>query len=279
MKNLLRYGILGLLLFLFIGAGMAQKVLRVVSLAPSITTTLQQLDADPIIMGRTSYCPAALNGKPSVTVGNVLETNIEKIIALRPDLVFCMAFTKAETLEKLRKAGIKVKEYQTPKSFEEICEQTLEIGSLCGFESKARLMVDAERKAVATLREEFRNHPPYTAPPSVFFQIGDNPLFPVIEGTYMNQYLSFLGLTNIVTDYKGGGISHEYVVAKQPDIIFLSLMSGLDDAAAAYWKKFENIPAVREGRIVLVDDSMACCPTPVFFRKTLEFIAAYLRKM
>lgn len=279
MKNRLFIGILlcGLLLSIF--TGRAQKPLRIVSLSPSITATLQQLDADRAIVGRTTYCPAALENRPTVTVGNVLETNIEQIITLRPDLVFCMAFTKPETLDKLRKFGITVKEYRTPRSFEEICEQTLEIGALAGFEPQARHLVETEREKVQKIRQGFADNPPFKTPPAVFFQIGDNPVFPVIEGTYMNQYLTFLGLDNIVKDYKGGGISREYVLSGKPEIIFVSRMSGMGEQAAAYWQKFGNIPAVRNGRIVLVDDTTACCPTPVFFRKTLEFLADYLQKI
>ena len=197
MKKHLFIGLLlcGILLASF--TGRAQKPLRIVSLAPSITATLQQLDADHAIVGRTTYCPAALENRPTLTVGNVLETNIEQIIALHPDLVFCMAFTKPETLDKLRKFGITVKEYRTPRSFEEICEQTLEIGRLAGFEPQARLLVETEKEKVEKIRKEFEENPPFKTPPAVFFQIGDNPVFPVIEGTYMNQYLTFLGLDNI----------------------------------------------------------------------------------
>lgn len=279
MKNILRTGILFMAFFMAISVCMAQKALRIISLAPSITVTLQQLEADRSIVGRTSYCPAALDGRPTVTVGNVLETNIEKIISLKPDLVFCMAFTKDEVMDKLREFGIQVKNYRTPQSFDEICEQTLEIGRLTGQEQAAVQLVAEEKEKVEKIRCEFRQNPPFKKPPTVFFQIGDNPVFPVIEGTYMNQYLSFLGLDNIVKEYKGGGISSEYVVAGSPELMFISRMSGMGEQAAARWERFGSIPAVRNHRILLVDDTEACCPTPVFFRKTLEFLAGYLRKM
>lgn len=112
-----------------------------------------------------------------------------------------------------------------------------------------------------------------------FFQIGSDPVFPVIEGTFMNQYLEFLGLDNIVKDYKGNGISQEYVVAAAPQIMFISQMSGLGAKIAENWKRFGNIPAVRDGHLFLVNDNEACCPTPLFFRKTLQYMAQCLENI
>ena len=256
----------------------AQNRVRIVSLSPSITATLQQLGADSCIVGRTSFCPAPLTGKPTVTVGNVLEINIEKIAALKPDLVFCMAFTKAEVQKQLERMGIRVKDFPTPDSFEEICRQTREIGQLAGKKEEADKMVENESGKVEEIRREFASKTS-NLPVKTFFQIGNDPIFPVIEGTFMNEYLSFLGLENIVKEYKGGGISPEYVLAGNPELMLISRMSGMGEEVAAFWNKFPQIQAVARQRVLLVDDTRACCPTPVFFRETLQFIADYLKSI
>lgn len=257
----------------------SQQSIRIVSLAPSVTQTLMQLGADQAIVGRTDYCPAPLDKRRHVTVGNVLEVNLEKIVSLKPDIVFCMAFTKPEIIKKLTDLGIKVKDFNTPVSFEEICEQTLEIGRLAKMEDAALTMVAQEKERVKAIMENFRQRSPFPKAPKVFFQIGDNPVFPVIEGTFMNQYLSFLGLENIVTDYKGGGISREYVIGKNPDIMIISRMSGIGERVAEGWKQFGSLSAIKNGHLLIIDDNMACCPTPVFFRQTLQTIADWLKKM
>lgn len=257
----------------------AQDCVRIVSLSPSITATLQQLGADSCIVGRTSYCPAPLNGKTAVIVGNVLEISVEKIISLKPDLVFCMSFTKTEVRKQLEHMGIRVKDFSTPKSFAEICTQTREIGMLVDRKTAADTLVESEIRKVADIREEFTRNPPVPYPTKTFFQIGINPLFPVIEGTYMNEYLFFLGLDNIIKQYKGGGISPEYVLASDPAILIISRMSGSGDEAVAFWRKFSHIDAVKNNRILLVDDTKACCPTPVFFRETLQTIAEFLKSI
>lgn len=257
----------------------SQQSIRIVSLAPSVTQTLMQLGADQAIVGRTDYCPAPLDNRRRVTVGNVLEVNLEKIVALKPDLVFCMAFTKPEIIKKLTELGIKVKNFHTPRSFEEICGQTIEIGQLTNMEDAAQKMVATEKEQVATIIQEVRQSQLFSNSPKVFFQIGDNPVFPVIEGTFMNQYLTFLGLENIVTDYKGGGISREYIIGKDPDIMIISRMSGIGEQVAEGWKQFSSISAIKNGHLLIIDDNMACCPTPVFFRQTLQTIADWLKKI
>ena len=290
-----------LLLILCFGLPLASSAIRIVSLSPSITYNLQQMGADSCIVGRTSFCPLPQEGNSSEIVGNVLEVNLEKILALRPDIVFCMVFTQAQVQERLRDLGIEVKDFRTPKSFDEICEQAVEIGRLAGMETQAEALVERERAEVDRISRRFmanqggateneaglsgseNGRKPKAAKAlngaRTFFQIGSDPVFPVIEGTFMNQYLEFLGLDNIVKDYKGNGISQEYVVAAAPQIMFISQMSGLGTKIVEDWKRFGNIPAVRDGHLFLVNDNEACCPTPLFFRKTLQYMAQCLENI
>ena len=258
-----------------------ESTVRIVSLAPSVTHTLQQMGMDASVVGRTSYCPAPLPGNTSEVIGNVLEVNVEEILLLQPDIVFCMAFTKEETMRKLASLGVKVKDFSTPESFDEICAQTLEIGSLVGEEERAKAWVEEERSKVAEVcrmvsGKQVSRTDSAALPSKTFFQIGNNPIFPVIEHTYMNEYLSMLGLDNVVKDYKGGGLSRETVLALQPEIMFVSRMSGEGEKVLEEWKKYPSVPAVAAGRLLLVDDTKACCPTPLFFRETLQTLADYL---
>ena len=259
----------------------AESTVRIVSLAPSVTHTLQQMGLDASVVGRTSYCPAPLPGNSSRIIGNVLEVNIEEILLLRPDIVFCMAFTKEETMRKLSSLGVKVKDFSTPETFDEICAQTLEIGSWVGEEEHVRAWVEEERAKVAEIcravAEKQASRTDVAAFPSkTFFQIGNNPIFPVVEHTYMNEYISMLGLDNVVKDYRGGGLGRETVLALQPEIMFVSRMSGEGEKVLEEWKQYPSVPAVAAGRLLLVDDTKACCPTPLFFRETLQTLAHYL---
>lgn len=250
---------------------MAQK--RVVSLSPSITYTIQQIGAENTIVGRTSFCPEI---EGSVVVGDVLSTNIEAIIALKPDVVFTMAFTKESIISKLKSLGIEVVNFNTPRSFDEIAITTLKIGKFIGEPAKTQHYLSEELDRIKALKDEIAVSEPTALSPfsptsqkkTVLFQIGANPTWAVTPDTYMNEYISIIGLYNIVKS-TNGQINREFVMIENPNIIFLSDMgdTGITEAEIAQWNKL-----IPQAKIIVVDANKSCCPTPQFFRETLEYM-------
>jgi iron complex transport system substrate-binding protein len=73
---------------------------RIVSVSPVTTEELFLLDRGNLLVGRTHFCtkpPAALKKEE---VGNVLEVSVEKILALRPDLVLAGSMTDPKAKAK-----------------------------------------------------------------------------------------------------------------------------------------------------------------------------------
>ena len=130
--RLIRFKLLALLLTLSL-LGFSQKVKRVVSLTPSITENIYLIGAQDKLVGCTSYClPALADGVEKI--GSAVDVNVEKIFALQPDLVLTMKLTKPQDIAAMRKLGIKVEVIETPKNFDEICDQTLYISKLLLFD-------------------------------------------------------------------------------------------------------------------------------------------------
>ncbi|MCQ2215754.1 MAG: ABC transporter substrate-binding protein [Bacteroidales bacterium] len=251
---------------------MAQK--RVISLSPSVTYTIQQIGAGNTIVGRTSFCPEI---EGSVVVGDVLSTNIEAIIALKPDVVFTMAFTKESIISKLKSLGIEVVNFNTPRSFDEIAITTLKIGKYIGEPAKTQHYLSEELDRIKALKDEIAASEPeslsllspnISPKQTALFQIGANPTWAVTPDSYMNEYISIIGLYNIVKS-TNGQINREFVMIENPNIIFLSDMgdTGITEAEMAQWNKL-----IPQAKIIVVDANKSCCPTPQFFRETLEFM-------
>lgn len=238
---------------------------RIVSLTPSITHTLQQIGIDQKVIGRTSYCPKPLTGNKSEIVGDVLTINIEKIVALKPDIVFTMAFTSKSTIEKLQRLGIQVVEFKTPTSFDEICEQTLFIGDKVNNKKEAIKLVNQERQKVDSIKSSFSN----IRAKKIFFEIGTHPLFAAPNGTYIGEFISTCGGENIAGN-NSTIISREYIVSRHPEIIFISSMNGIGKKEKDIWSK------LTQARILIIDEDKACCPTPTFYRQTLEQLATFV---
>lgn len=260
-----------MLRFLFIIAlslsGMSLSAIRIVSLVPSVTFNLLMLDADADIVGRTTYCPGVKADNSNV-VGSVIDVNIEKIVSLKPDVVFAMGLTSTNVVNSIRKLGIKVVVYNTPKSFDEICLQLEDMGKIIGKEKKAKEIVAEERHKLSQIIARVANHKGYT----MFFEIGAKPLFGVLPGTYMDDFITMLNGNNILEAGKGGSVSREYVLKSSPDVIIITDMGLVGEEEAKQWRLYKQLPAVKNNRIFIVSADESCCPTPYFFTKTLGIL-------
>lgn len=245
----------------------AQTYKRIVSLAPSLTQSIYFMDAQDKLIGCTSYCEAAKADKKTI-VASAVKPNLEKIISLKPDLVLASGFTNPEDIATLRKFGIQVEVFQSPKSFDDICRQFTDLGKTIGKAREAEKIVSDSRKKVTDIQTRRKGKPQL----KMFFQIGANPLFTVIPNTFMDDYMKFLGTQNIAKDLKRGSVSREFVIAKNPDYIFIVTMGIVGEEEKTVWSKYSNLTAARKKQIHIVDSEIACQPTPVTFAQTMEVL-------
>ena len=246
---------------------------RVISLAPSITEILYQIGSEDKLVGCTSFCtPAIEDGVEQV--GSAVEVNIEKILSLQPDLVLTMLMTKTQDLETMRRLGINVIVMPTPLSFDEICEQTVQIGKLTGNSGVSQRLVEDVKHKVDSLKQKNLS----LNRSKIFFQFGANPVFTVLEGTFMNDFITFCNGENIASGMKHGTITRESVLTKNPDVMIIATMEGLGEEEMEVWQRYKVIEAVKNGKIFLVDSETACLPTPGSFLKALTEITNNLNR-
>lgn len=251
----------------------AAPIKRIVSLAPSLSMNLYYLDAKQELVGCTSYCEIAKPDKKEI-VGSAVTVNIEKIVRLKPDLVVATTITSPETIDMLRKIGIRVEVFPIPKSFDEICTQFLKLGTIIGKEAKAKTVITETKAKVNKIKASHING----IKPKVFLQIGAKPLFTVIPNTFMNDYILFCGGVNIASDLKMGSIGREAVLKRNPDVIFIVTMGIIGEEEKAVWENYADLKAKKNKQIFAIDSNLACTPTPISFLKTLEQINSLIYK-
>lgn len=249
-----------LLLLFFATFSLCSVAQRIVSLVPSVTQTLQQIGADDKVVARTSLCPPATNGK-TIVVGDVLTVNVEKIVAMQPSAVVTMGFTSQEVITKLQKLGVKVVSFHTPISFDEMCAQTIELGELAKCEYAAKKYVNALKDSVAYISKGVKQND-YKC----FFQVGTKPLWGAYPNMYLDDMIKRIGGKNIV-DFGNGSISREKVVASQPTLIVMTTMGGLWREEKESWRKL-----CKDVLIIVIDENIAGCPTPLNFYETMKKI-------
>lgn len=249
----------------------AQPVERIVSLVPSLTDNIYLIGGQKKLVGCTSYClPAIKDGIQQV--GSTVNANTEVILSLKPDLVLASRLTKPQDVESLRKLGIKVEVFQTPRSFDDICTQTMKLAHLLNCEPKAKEVVGNAKKRVAEIRKKCRNRPSS----KVFIQIGANPIFTVTENTFLNDYITFCSAENIAKDLTAGTISREAVVARNPDVIVIAEMGGFGQHEKGVWLKYPVVSAVQNKRVFLISSETSCNPSPANFVSALEDIYNFI---
>ena len=235
---------------------------RIVSLAPNITEILFALGLGEEIVGVTMFSdyPEAAGSKPKV--GSFVNVSLEKVASLNPDLIIGTADgNKKEIVEQLEQIGFPVYVIN-PGSFEEILETILNIGTITGREKQAEEMIRnlQERiNVVVSLTKDLKR-------PSVFFQVGINPVVTVGRNTLQDKLIELAGGVNIYDDvmtrYPRCGI--EEVVIRRPDIIIVSSMKRGENFKRIRneWMRWEDIPAVRNDRIYIIESNLTDHSSP-----------------
>ena len=251
----------------------AQSYKRIISLAPSITQSLYYLGAQDKLVGRTSYCVAAENDNVPI-VATAVTLSMEKAIAMKPDLVLVLGLTDAKDIETLRKFGIKVEVFDSPRSFKDICNQFIQLGNLVGKSETAKQIVAESENRIKEIQKERLGKPI----PNIFFQVGSNPLFTVTPNTFMDDYITLMGGKNISSELTKGIIGREFVVAKNPDYIFICTMGVASDQETKLWKSYSSMNAVKKNHLFTIDANLACQPTPITFVETMEVMNEAMSK-
>ena len=259
------------LLLIFVSNGQAREIKRVVSLAPSVSEIIYLIGAKDQLVGCTSYCTVAANDSVAV-VGNAIDVNIEALFALQPDLVLAMKLTKQQDVAAMEKLGINVELMDSPRNFEEICEQTLHIASLLGKEQEAQKVVSSARQRVDEISRlaKTQKHQKF------FFQLGANPIFSVLDNTFMNDYITICNGENIAAGLTKGTVTRESVLMKNPDVIIVATMGGFGDEEIKVWNTYSEIEAVKRGKVFLISSETSCNPTPTSFVSALEDVYRFV---
>ena len=222
---------------------------RIVSMAPNITEILYALGLESRIAGVTKFCnyPASAGSKPSI--GGFVNPSIEKIVSLRPDLIIATADgNRKETITRLEQMGLPVYVVK-PTTVKGILETILHIGEITCSKEAARSLTEGLNlriHRVVALTKGLKKT-------RVFVQVGMDPIITVGRKTVINEIVTLAGGENVAgaQEINYPRYSIEAVLGAAPDVIIISTMEwgGNVRRAKAFWRKWPQIPAVKNNRI------------------------------
>ena len=252
---------------------------RIISLAPSNTEILYALGLEDRVVAVTDYCdyPPETVDKP--TVGGFSTVNIEKVIAMNPDLILAAPANTEEIIDRLRSLGLTVVTLD-PQAIEDVLHEIELLGRVTGNEAEASALVGELRARIDAVAAGTGN---LTERPSVAHVIWYDPLWVSGRDTFQDEVITLAGGTNAFGSLEGWSIvSLEEFITTDPDCILVSSGSGMGqegyDAVYNYIAnepRLQNLDAVREGRVYVIDADVVSRGGPRIV-DALEEVAAIL---
>jgi iron complex transport system substrate-binding protein len=235
---------------------------RIVSLAPNITEILFSLGLDEEVVGVSIHCNYPEKVKNRVKVGSYIHIDYERVISLKPDLVIATGSGNTrEMVERLERLG-----FPTfvifPKRFDDVLRSIRLLGQVVAREKEAVSMIEEMKRRRERVADQIRS----ISRPKVFLQIGEAPIVTVGKGSFADDLIRLAGGENISGKDREmyPRLGMEEILKRSPEVILVSSMNpgGDYERVLREWKRWKTIPAVKHGRIHLIDSDLIDRPAP-----------------
>jgi len=253
---------------------------RIVSLSPSVTEILYGVGAWPQVIAVSEFCsyPEDVKNKPRVNGWD--KTNLEQVMALKPDFVIGVDAQEPFLRDKLNGLGVRSL-FLKSQTLADIYASIEEIGHATGHEpeatdlsAKTQREIDEVRKAVAD-----RPHP------RVLCVVDRVPgtirdLYTATRGSYLDELIGIAGGESIapVAEHGYGKINKEAVLSLNPEVI-IDMVQGskgnFGEDPIAVWDELGEVRAVRDKRIYSITDPSVIHPSQ-FIGHTAQVFARAL---
>ena len=251
---------------------------RIVALTASDCEILFALGAGDALVGRGTYCDYPAEALTIPVVESGMNTNIEQIVALKPQLVLMNTMAQSkEQLAVLEAAGIQIL-VSNATNIAGIYDSIEIIGTVTGNEAEARVLVENMQASFVKIAQNSEKNGVQT----VYFEVSplQYGLWTAGSGTFMDELATLLGLENAFSDVTGWGeISQEQVLERNPDyIVTIAMYLGegvLPDAEIAGREGWQGLKAVQNGNILNADSDAISRPGPRLVeaaRELYEFV-------
>ena len=220
---------------------------RIVTLAPHLAELVFAAGAGDRLVGVSAYTdyPDAAAALP--LVGDAFTVDQERLRLLAPDVVLAwQSGMPAHRIAELETAGFEVVPLTTA-SLADISAALLAIGELAGTADVAAAEVERFEAGLRELAAEYSERRPIR----VFYQISSRPLYTISGEHFLSELIALCGGRNVFADLNelAPAVDVEAVLARRPEAI---VGSGGGEAFDV-WRRFETLPAVRDGNLLAVD--------------------------
>jgi iron complex transport system substrate-binding protein len=228
---------------------------RIVSLSPVTTELLFALGAGARVVGRTHWDLSPAAAAAVTDVGNGMQPNVEAVLGVHPDLVvlYASASNRAAAVQ-LRRAGVNTLAIRDDH-ISDFRRTVAMLARATGDTLAGLTIADSVERSLAAVR----GRPRPAKAPTVFWHMWDSPIVTIGAGSYLDELVTIAGAKNVFGDLAEPSpqVTLEEIVRRNPDFILVGPASAKALRDNALWRA---VPAVRDGRLLIVDTLLTARP-------------------
>lgn len=232
---------------------------RIITLAPNLTEMIYFLGLNKNLIGNTLYCNYPQAAQKVEKVGDMLSFNYEKILTLKPDLIFItVEGNTKETYDKFKELGLKIF-VSNPRNFEGIKKTIVDFGKIFKIENIAAKKIAEWDSTIAEIKNTSSKGDQKTA----MFSVELKPIMLAGKNTFINEYLEFCGLKNIAEDSPMNYpvFSREEILKRNPDFIIIPTEGGKNiSEIEKLYPEWKSLKAVKNNKVLFVDRDLYSRP-------------------
>ncbi|MGH7694371.1 MAG: ABC transporter substrate-binding protein [Gemmatimonadaceae bacterium] len=229
---------------------------RIVSLNPTTTELLFALGARARLVGRSRWDVFPPAARRITDVGDALRPNVERVLAVEPDLVVVYESPEnAAAVERLRASGVAVLVLRIDL-LKDLRRAIDTLGVLLGDTTQANLVRDSVFASLHRVRDATAG----LERPTVFWHVWDSPIITLGSGSFLTELVNIAGGRNVYEDINAPSatVSLEDIVRRNPHYILAAPVTAAHIRADPQWRA---VPAVREGRVIVFDTVLVGRPS------------------
>jgi len=233
---------------------------RVISLAPNLTEILFAIGAGKKLVGNTTYCDFPAEAKQIEKVGDTLHPSLERIIALRPQLVLVSTASQLEGFTEQLKAH-QIEVFVTdPHDLEGVFRSISQIGQIVGKEKEANVLLVNLRERAQSTENAIKSLPRVR----IFYQLSAEPLYTAGHDSFVTDLIKRAGADSVTAEVPGAWpkYSAESALAAKPEAIILPTGGSMGEGNSKVAEALKNSPAVVKGRVYKINDDHLVRPGP-----------------
>ncbi|MBI5193569.1 MAG: cobalamin-binding protein [Nitrospirae bacterium] len=254
---------------------------RIISLAPSITEILFFLGLGDKVTAVTDYCDFPEEARHKTKIGWIISPDIEKIISLKPDIVFATAEgNRSDIVDTLERINIRVYVLD-PHKVEDVLHEIVSIGEITGRVKTAKKKVDELSTRIKTIKKKVNiKHKENERFPiknlgndkiRVLYLVSTDPIVSAGPGSFIHDIIEYAGGENILAQspVRYPRVEMEEIMLRDPEVIIVSDDS--PDIRNSWKMRWGSISAVKNNRIYTIDPDIISRPGPRIVEGIEEF--------